>query len=53
MTYLFKIDKKFYQVDININCDKDVLKNSHCVFRILLNQFLSIEIFLDTVGNFL
>jgi hypothetical protein len=40
VTNLFKIRKKFYQVDINVSYDKSVLKGSDYVLGIFLKLIL-------------
>jgi hypothetical protein len=36
MANLSKIGKKFYQVNVDVNYDKNILKNSDCVLGIFL-----------------
>jgi hypothetical protein len=36
VTNLFKVKRKFYQIDVDVNYDKGVLKGSNCVLGIFL-----------------
>jgi hypothetical protein len=38
VTNLFKIGRKFYQINIDVNCDKGILKGFNCVLGIFLKS---------------
>jgi hypothetical protein len=50
---LFEIRKKFYQIDIDVSCDKNVLKDSNCVLGIFFKLIPKYRNFFKCYKRFL